>query len=375
MKLVLALTSIVFGLIMVGCSAVGSPQDEWTSTNNGGSVQVNDENDGDTLVFITLDLNGGKCSYMASTVCALGKPLPSLPTTVYKDGFNFIGWFMENGQQISDAKGFLNGFENLTQEAYNLSKGQTTLRLIAGFEEKIHQVKVYFGNSVDTFQVKHGEPMPPVTVSGVEITGYTKGKGSQILFTDSITSDTALYAAAYKLKTTGTVNSTKWDNGFNTEVSASADELELHRIFDLGEFRLVRNLNNYSIKYYMSQNPHKLPSNENVTNLHDVWLTDEDYTGNIPQCESLSNKRIGYGAFYVKVTFADGTFITETATNFLSNMSRYDEKEMLSFSSTAAVTKVEIKLLYTLRHNNDISYWAGFTWCSQYVVNAEFKLS
>ncbi len=93
------------------------------------------------------------------------------------------------------------------------------------------------------------------------------------------------------------------------------------------------------------QNVASLPLNGNANT---KALSDDDYSGSVAGT-NISNKKIGYGAYYVCITYTDGTKYERNATNILSGKGNNDLVRIeISTDTGKTISNVSVVVVYEI---------------------------
>ena len=145
-------------------------------------------------------------------------------------------------------------------------------------------------------------------------------------------------------------------NHYNkNEQEESADWRSRHNGFELGELKLygctqkgnsycIKNKENFSIKYHVLQNTEDLPRvGTNLTHVEND--TETSVTG------TNINSKIGYGAYWVRITYADDTQTQYNATNQFKNATSNTYIELVNYDkidTSKNINHIEVVVVYEL---------------------------
>ncbi len=172
-------------------------------------------------------------------------------------------------------------------------------------------------------------------------------------------------------------NMTKYNCDVNTfwDKTTQGHEVwdRLHKDWELGDLNFyglekigdnfkIKEKEALSIKYKLLQNTSKLPTNNEVTSQVLAYLGWNQVVGT-----NISTV-VGYGAYWVRVTYLDDTQIEKNATNFLNKKNQGEFIELLSAKDVdpgKTIEKVEVVVVYCTA----AGFSKGGLWRCEYTCN------
>ena len=164
----------------------------------------------------------------------------------------------------------------------------------------------------------------------------------------------------------------------NTELTHCHDgfelgELNLYGCKEAGDTVVLKNKSDFSIKYHLLHDYTDLP----IPNDYKEWAN--TYRGLIADSESTVNgtninSTVGYGAYYVRITYKDDDFQEFNKTNFLQNVNADTHVELVNYENlkNKEIKKVEVVVVYELWvEGNAFLWWRELcsNWRCEYTFN------
>ncbi len=290
----------------------------------------------------------------------------SVPT---KEDYNFVGWYTADNVQLTDGKGNSLSSWNFTKDITVYAKWSKIKYQITLYE---HANKVSVNRTIEKGL---SIILPTPVLEGCEFLGWCD-KSTGILYTGEFTPTASIklyakWSVSNEYTLTLDRQSCKTNNGYNPNESGSSGANTMHKKFDLIELKLSGCIKQsdgaYFIPYGSSLNI-ACTMLEDPTNINRAagpelgwwdWNThnvaNDSYSGSI-YGTNLVNKAVGKGAYYVKVTYTDGTNSETNATNFFADMTKGFTKNLsLNITENKTVKNIEIVFVYEL-------YFKQYTW-------------
>lgn len=288
----------------------------------------------------------------------------TLPTNV-KVGYLFKGWKKSGSNQL------YNGLYQPTEDTSFTSSWEAKTFTITlngnGGSVGSATTSVTYGNTfkIDVPTRSDYEFVGWYTTtnsSGIQKTNQT---GASVGVWDVDAASITLYAIWTKSYKVGiTRQSCKTDNGFNPAEpgtnSGSLSDQKAHSTFELLElyckgYAIDSNDNIYvpsgtklSFSVKVLQDINNLPTQSGYLSWTIHYLTDDSYRGSV-YGTNINGQTIGYGAYYVKVTYADGSTNESNKVNFLKNAQKDRFIDLdYTISSWKKITKVEVVFVYEI---------------------------
>ena len=142
--------------------------------------------------------------------------------------------------------------------------------------------------------------------------------------------------------------------------------LAAHEKFVLGEILLygcdvsgdnyiIKDINSFSIKYHITEDPQYLPYNQEIKKVDYNYLTSD--SAKKVHGTNIQNEKIGKGAYWIRITFNDNQQIQLKETDFMNGASKGSYIEMVEFSEINKkglyVNKIEIVIVYETKFGAD----------------------
>lgn len=336
----------------------------------------------------TLMLNYGEAeSVTASVVAEYNGGIPMLPsylTVPNKDYMIFKGWYTKpsgSGTKISGADGVP---LVVTKQLLGLSyKDGDAITLYAYFQLQKYTVTFYSSDGktkLETVSAEHGTELSKIG-SGINHNGRAVLKWSSSMggaeFNGQITRDTSLYALTYATLTTSfNVNNCIDNNGYNPiKQAVQADDRARHNGYEVvklsvtdteklsdGTYRLTSG-QPPKLSLAVLQNLGRLPiNNEGSASIKEICS--DSFNGSV-YGTNINKQTIGYGAYYVKVTYTDSSTAEKSATNILNGKTRGDFVDIdFPFDVSKTIQKIEVIVVYEIHTKgkalgewNEFSNW------------------
>lgn len=166
----------------------------------------------------------------------------------------------------------------------------------------------------------------------------------------------------------------KTDNGFNPNEAGSGENIKSHENWEFAELVLKNCAHdergmlyvpaNCQLKLGISvlQNYLALPIKSSIgLNWYSNIMGDDNYTKNV-YGTNISDKRIGYGAYYLKIDYEDGTFKEINKTGVFKNTKQGDYIEIdIGSEQSKSIVNIEFVLVYELQYE-----FYNWLWHTQY---------
>lgn len=305
----------------------------------------------------------------------------SLPSFT-KTGYTFKGWLC-NGNLYTDQ--FTPTGDAVLTPSYGAKSYVVTLNANGGTVSSPTQMVTY--DSLYT--------LPVPTRDGYEFIGwYTSADKSGIKRTDekgaaltkwNTASDATLYAIWLTDYTIAfDRQSCKQDNGYNPTSGGTEVDAQAHSVFEIFELICRGGVQNSDGSYYV-------PSGEKVRlsvkvcedilhlpTYHNPFgsmswtvheMTNDDYKGEV-YGTNIKGKQIGYGAYFIKVTYANGTYSESNKVNFLNGVQKDGILDLeFETSQTQTIAKIEVVVVYEVYYD----YWMA--WSGSHTGYANWRCS
>lgn len=307
---------------------------------------------------ITLNANGGTNGGTATVVKGRTYTIPSSSRT----GYTFKGWY--NGTKLYSGDIVVTG--NITLAAkWTANTYTVTLNANGGSVDSSTQTVTYGS----TFTL----PVP--TKDGYVFVGWYDAKEHGNKITDSAGNSLYAYSTAsgttvYAVMTTNYVpsllrESCKRDNGYNPSEGGTDNELKTHAAYELLQLNMEGSVldsngiywipenSNFNLSLRMLQDPGALPKSGSIgANWYANFLNSDTYSGRVYGVNStLDNKKIGKGAYYIKITYSDGASSEVYATDFMSQMGKDSVFILpLTINESKTLYKIEIVVIYEVAY-------------------------
>ena len=312
---------------------------------------------GYTITYIS---NGG--SAVSPSILAPGSSI--VFPTPQRSGYKFLYWQTVDGQRYDESVMPANDFTLIAcwERTYSISFVNN------GGSSSVSRITETAGTSIS---------LPRPTKSGQTFDGWYTSSGERYASTVMPANNLTLYARwCGDFTVDFTRYSCKDANGYNISDPSGDSVLKArHNGFELGEILIncaSDNNGNYfkpnaseiALKFYITSNIDDLPRTDDTRNGL-VHVEDDGYSGSVSGT-NISGKRIGNGAYYIRVYYTDGTYTESSAVNFLANYSQYDYVNMsLSIDSRKAISRITVDIMYELYHGApgflEIIWWHDYS--------------
>ncbi len=304
---------------------------------------------GYTVIY---NANGG--GNVGSVIVNIGDSVT--PPVINRTGYAFLGWYDTSG--------------NLYNKAFTPNENKT---LTAKWEANIYNITLNAqGGTIDSSSqaIEYGSEYTlsvPVRHGYLFVGWFTAAEGGEQITSRSGSGlsswnkaqNIVLFAQWSKLEYEVSMNrqNCKQDNGYNPSMQDKDDRAGRHDNFDLvklviinaeklndGSYRLPKGYP-LALSLKVLQNVASLPLNGNANT---KALSDDDYSGSVAGT-NISNKKIGYGAYYVCITYTDGTKYERNATNILSGKGNNDLVRIeISTDTGKTISNVSVVVVYEI---------------------------
>lgn len=316
---------------------------------------------------ITLLAQWNRISYLVTLINANGtdeeREVPvgeSIVLPVFSDiaGYSFAGW-SGNGN-LYETK-FTPKADAALTAIWNANRYTVTMNANGGTVPEATKTVVYDSSFSLLLPERNGyeflgwytSASGGSAVTGANAQGVSKWRG---------TSDTSVYAHWSKLEDITVslrVQNCADENGYNPAGQAGeVDDRTRHNGFEIVKLVLsnVKKLDDgsYTVPYgnklkariQVVQDVTNLPINNNEASKKDIC--DDSFSGTV-YGTNLNGKQIGKGAYYVCVTYTDGTTLKKNATNVLSGTKKGDYIETnVETDSSKKIKSVEVVVVYEM---------------------------
>lgn len=298
--------------------------------------------------------------------------MPNLPTNLQisdKYYMNFIGWYAPgywNDLKVSNADGIpLVGLDKLISGNY-FSDYQTTL--VAKFELLKYDI-IFLDNDgqiIKKVKAEHGKRFSDISkniyAGGKEVISWSLNKNGEV-FDGVVERELTVYPKEFLEVVTKkfVLENCQKENGYNPSTKGDDYALGMQKGYDIVELVISNavynsNSDSYSIasknvelKLYLRllQDIAYLPisSNDNAIMKN---ISEDDFSGKVFET-NISNKKIGQGAYYISISYTDGTRKEINATDILKGRNKGDKIPMnISLDSQKIIESIKIIVLYEI---------------------------
>lgn len=331
---------------------------------------------GYTVVY---NANGG--SNVGSVIVNIGDSV--IPPVITRTGYTFLGWYDSSGNLCNNA--FIPNKNKTLTAKWKANIYNVTLNAQSGTVDSSSQA-IEFGSAYSLpVPVRHGYLFAgwfTAAEGGEQITSRSGGG----LSSWNKAQDIVLFAQWLKLEYEISMNrqNCKQDNGYNPSMQDNDDRAGRHDNFDLvklvitnaeklndGSYRIPKGYP-LALSLKVLQNVASLPLNGNANT---KALSDDDYSGSVAGT-NISNKKIGYGAYYICITYTDGTKYERNATNILSGKGYNDLVSIeISADTGKTISNISVVVVYEIITKGQGNFWIWWNEHSNWRLTATLNFS
>ena len=319
-----------------------------------------------THYFVTFKTEGGNA--VNSAVVRLGDTL-SLPTTT-RMGYRFLGWFDSAGNECESMM-------TLTSDVTLTAKWQANSYVVT---LDAQGGSVGSSSKTVTYDSAYTLPVPTrngykfngwytaVSRHGVRITG-TDGKSLSNWNTAGERTLFAIWVKEYSIALDR--QSCEVDNGWDPKTPGTEKDILAHSIFNLVElkidncFQVEKNTyclpqgNELKLSLKVLEDTTRLPTGTHLgsPNWTIHYLCEDSYRDKVTGT-NISGQKIGYGAYYVKVNYSDGTFSEESKVDIMNGVQKNQTISIaLNHNSSKNISSIEFVCVYEIYYDYMSSIW------------------
>lgn len=162
----------------------------------------------------------------------------------------------------------------------------------------------------------------------------------------------------------------KFDNGYSPDNGGTSNEKNSHKNWELAKLIVSNGAKNADGTFYLPQGQKlvlnlrllqdisSLPRKETIgANWYASSLSEDNYEGKVFET-NLAGKRIGFGAYYLKINFQDGTYMEVSNTQVFKNAKKDSQIEInLDGISSKPITSIEFTLVYEIKYEFYNGWW------------------
>ncbi len=309
--------------------------------------------------------------------------LPSYLTVPDKEYKVFTGWYVQiHGieRKISGSDGvpIYSSMKELLNLFYQVDE---TITLYVKFGLQNYTVTFYSADGkskLKTVSAEYGSNLSKIS-SGISYNGRTVLTWSSSTggaeYTESITRDISLYALTYATLTVPfSVNNCKNDNGYNpVQQAGEEDDRARHNGYEIvrlavknterlpnGTYHLT-NGQSPTLSLTVMQNLGRLPINsEGSTSIKEICS--DSFAGSV-YGTNIDKQQIGYGAYYAKVTYTDGSATEKKATDILNGKTYGSGVNIeFPFNEGKNIKTIEVVVVYEIHScGYAVGWWNEYT--------------
>lgn len=338
---------------------------------------------------LKLNYNGATGSVLSMTA-TYGERIPSLPGNLMLPDMNYInftGWYTQltygNEIQLSDSNGL--SLIEFDKQLSDKCDSEGVLAIYAKFEKQKYDVTFYSFDGqkiLSTMKIEHGNKISEVanniSENGAYVNFWTTVKNSEIdIFDGDVISDMTLYAISFEKKVSLARVGCEINNGYNPATPQSVQRTKTHQDYELLELfvegcaldrdgNYIMATNRIVLSLRLLQDITRLPKNAVLgytMGLPWDWqqnrIYNDNYSGEVYQT-NINGQNIGLGAYYVRITYSDGTATETNAVNFMNGMEKGDIKRLnIENVQGKKITQIDIITVYEIYYYVYNGGWFG----------------